>query len=697
MQDKQNNVWVLHEEGLSKIQQTQQKFVFVPVKLTSYKNTAGYNVTAMLEDKEGKYLFTGTTLGDGLHITNKLTGKTQIVSFDLIADEESIMAVSDIMQDSKGIIWILTRDYVYQYDESKNKLVSLPQPPPYMNGTKSNLFTVIKEDKKGKIWIATQRNGIFCYDPETKTYKHFYSDGSKSNSLPSNVTPALSIDGRGRVWIGCLRGCFGYLDDTENFISLDEYGKPSGKNFDVRIYNLYTDKNGDIWSGTDAGLFYYDAHENIPKLKKVYNADNGLRGDVSPYIQEDREGSVWCVTSSALCKINNQTGSITTFGKQDGINANIIGRIFLFADGRMSLFTYAGYYIYNPSSLQEKNATVPLVITSFKIDDKEQFFENKIAAKEKMIVPASANVISFEFAALDFTRPDKQQYAYKLESFDKDWVVAGQRRYAGYANLPGGDYIFKVKATNTPDNWNVPEIAIPLHVEQPYYKTWWFIATVICVIAISLYAFFKGKLRKQQQIYQLETKAQTLEKEKALVMYESLKQQLNPHFLFNSLTSLSSLIRYDQKQAGDFLDGLSKIYRYILKSRDHETVLLTEEIKFVQTFIRLQQTRFNHGFAVNINIDEEFKHCKIPPVTLQNLIENAIKHNIIDDESPLVIDIYTEGSYIVTRNNLQKKNFVETSNKQGLLNLTSLYHYLSSKPVLITENEKYFFVKIPMI
>src|SRR5206468_641632 len=105
---------------------------------------------------------------------------------------------------------------------------------------------------------------------------------------------------------------------------------------------------------------------------------------------------------------------------------------------------------------EKKNKTIPLVITSFKIDDEDQYFENKIGHGKKIIVTASANVISFEFAALDFSRPDKQQYAYMLEGFDKNWVMAGQRRYVAYSNIPGGDYVFKVKATNTPDDWNVP-------------------------------------------------------------------------------------------------------------------------------------------------------------------------------------------------------------------------------------------------
>jgi hypothetical protein len=423
-----------------------------------------------------------------------------------------------------------------------------------------------------------------------------------------------------------------------------------------------------------------------------------MRGDIVYKIQEDKKGDVWCITNSAVCKINITNGNVATFGKPDGIdNINALHSIFLFADCKMALGSNAGYYMFDPHSFTRKNPVVPLAVTSFKIDDKEQFFAGKIARHQKVTVPAGANVLSFEYAAVDFDRPDKQQYAYMLEGFDKGWVMAGSRRYAGYANIPGGDYTFKVKATNTSDNWDVPVAAIPIHINEPFYKTWWFILAIITVIAVSFYTFYRFKLDKHQQILRLETKAQILQKEKAIVMYETLRQQLNPHFLFNSLTSLSSLIHYDQNKAADFLDGLSKIYRYILKSRHNDTVTLAEEIKSVQTFIKLQKTRFENGLTVHINIDEKFFYGKIPPVTLQNLVENAIKHNIIDKDSPLVIDIYTEEEYIIVRNNLQKKNFVETSNKQGLLSLATLYEYLSDMPVVISEDEQYFFVKVPVL
>lgn len=236
-----------------------------------------------------------------------------------------------------------------------------------------------------------------------------------------------------------------------------------------------------------------------------------------------------------------------------------------------------------------------------------------------------------------------------------------------------------------------------IHIKTPFFRSVWFYSAAVLFTGLLLFLFFRFRMAKHKQLYALESKAQLLEKEKALVMYESLKQQLNPHFLFNSLTSLSSLIRTDRQLAGEFLDKMSKVYRYILKNRDTETVPLGEELKAVQLFIDLQKTRFREALLVHMSIDEEFHHRKIVPVTLQNLVENAIKHNVADSTAPLKVDLFVQDDYLLVQNNLQKKNFVETSNKQGLANMESLYHYLSDRPMEIREDEKNFTVKIPLL
>jgi len=174
-------------------------------------------------------------------------------------------------------------------------------------------------------------------------------------------------------------------------------------------------------------------------------------------------------------------------------------------------------------------------------------------------------------------------------------------------------------------------------------------------------------------------------------------QQLNPHFLFNSLTSLGSLIHIDPKTAARFLDNLSKTYRYILKSSERDTVPLAEELKFAEAFVKLQKTRFGDGFQVHFNVSEAFFHRKVVPVTLQNLIENAVKHNIVDEEMPLEIAVFVDDDCLVVRNNLQRKKFVDTSNRKGLVHLQSFYQYLSDRKIIIAEDDQFFTIKIPLL
>lgn len=188
-----------------------------------------------------------------------------------------------------------------------------------------------------------------------------------------------------------------------------------------------------------------------------------------------------------------------------------------------------------------------------------------------------------------------------------------------------------------------------------------------------------------------------LKREKAEVRYDVLKNKLNPHFLFNALTSLNSLIFENQQLASDFLQQLSKVYRYTLQHKDKDTVSLKTELNFIDSYIRLFKIRFANAIDFKINVDEELNSRGIAPVTLQMLIENAVKHNVLDEKHPLVIYIHTQRNYLVVTNNINRKGQVETSNGTGLTNFCSFYQYLTSEPVVIENTGSDFIVKIPLI
>lgn len=182
---------------------------------------------------------------------------------------------------------------------------------------------------------------------------------------------------------------------------------------------------------------------------------------------------------------------------------------------------------------------------------------------------------------------------------------------------------------------------------------------------------------------------------------DGLRNQVNPHFLFNSLNTLNHIVEYENKtMAKDFIGQLSKVYRYILDSREESTIILGEELDFVNAYVSIQKERFLESLQVNIDVPQQYTYKKIIPLSLQLLIENAIKHNIISTKKPLTItiDIDEQNQLIRVTNNLQKKSKVLHSTKVGLENIKERYRLLSDdKSVTIEATENFFSVSIPLL
>ncbi|MFZ6665966.1 sensor histidine kinase [Peijinzhouia sedimentorum] len=215
-------------------------------------------------------------------------------------------------------------------------------------------------------------------------------------------------------------------------------------------------------------------------------------------------------------------------------------------------------------------------------------------------------------------------------------------------------------------------------------------------ISIIIWLFFTGKdfLFAYRQIA---VNAEKLHTENITSRFEALKSQVNPHFLFNSLNSLSDLVYEDADLAAKFIKQLSEVYRYVLDSREKDLVPLDEELKFLHSYLFLQKIRFGEKLQFEVNLPNS-SALQIPPVSLQILAENALKHNIVSQEDPLQISIFQEGNYLVFRNNLQKKTVLkEESAGIGLANIEARFEILSHQKVQIEEAGGYFTVKLPLI
>jgi len=246
-------------------------------------------------------------------------------------------------------------------------------------------------------------------------------------------------------------------------------------------------------------------------------------------------------------------------------------------------------------------------------------------------------------------------------------------------------------------------IIVSLLMARIVYGTWpedqlmWGIKTsyvaIIVSFAVSIvflaFGFFQSWKNSLLQ-------AENLKAEMLRYKYESLQNQINPHFLFNSFNVLTDLVYEDQKKAVNFISQMSQLFRYVLDSKDKELVPVAEELEFISSFAYLLQTRFEDKLTIEVDVDSESDEVMVP-MSLQLLIENCVKHNEISASKPLTVQIFREDTMICVANNLQPKGIEERSTGTGLNNLSQQYRYFTDRQIMISETPKDYVVKVPVI
>jgi ligand-binding sensor domain-containing protein len=695
--DRQKNLFVAFTDNFFFLKQT--PILFNEYKVPSYSNlNLGLTlVNCLFEDKSKRFIYVSTSYSDGIIRYDRLTNTSKALSLTLNNKKVDVPYVAQFIERDSISMWMFTSEsiYIYYYYDDK---ITLPPQPPLLNKIRgTNSYTTIAKQGEKYLWLGTNYNGIIRYEIETGNTLCFATDEKDTAQFLSNYVHSLIADNQGNLWYGNARSALlaYYNVRTGKSTCFDREGKSCNAKNSVATYSFYADGK-DLYACTAAGLMIFDLSGSEPKLKRKIDEDNGFTSNFIAFVYKTNDSTLLMSTYYGVLSYNLYNKVYESVAVRNALYNNIYTFI-ISNKGNLFLTGYGPFNEYLPyvKSLKEK-ALAP-VLTSFKVNDEDINYNLSIKDKGKIIIEPNYSYFTVSFASLVYANAASVKYSFMLEGFHKNWIDAGDRRYATLSNLNGGNYVLKIRASF--DNGaNYSDVtSIPIYIETLYYKTWWFRLGLALIFSMLLFGIYKYRTQQKLEIDELNNRAQLLEKEKSVVQYENLKQQLNPHFLFNSLTSLSSLITVDPKIARQFVDQMSKIYRYILKSSENETVPLINEITFATTYVKLQQTRFPKGFEVNFNINEEYNHRKIVPVTIQNMIENAIKHNIIDEEFPLVIDIFIEDDFLVVKNNLQRKGVVESSNKVGLEKMKTLYKYLINKLILINETSESFSIKIPLI
>jgi signal transduction histidine kinase/ligand-binding sensor domain-containing protein/CheY-like chemotaxis protein len=566
-EDQEGNLWIGHERGITILDKSRRHFSHHQYDIDNPDGLTENFVTTIFKDNSNNLWIGSRNTGLNIHHDAKNNFKlyTHQVNNPLSLNNT---VVKSIVKDKKGRLWLgtdggglslLKEDgsfFAYKHDPKDPK--SLPNnlvlalyedkqenlwvstfygalskldrdkgtfehifPGPDSTELTSASVSVMREDCKGNFWIGTWYNGLFLLDRSSKKFKNFRHQNNDSTSLSGGEVVAIYEDKRGNLWIGTTRGLDLFNYTTKTFTHYTHDDDDQNTLSDNSINSLSEDNDGNLLIGTLNGLSSFDPQKSI---FTNYSTKNGLPSNVIDAAVCDHEGNIWMSTLNGICKFNPQTSACRNYGVADGLQGNEFIRhsYFQSEDGEIFFGGNFGANCVTPKLIRPNLFVPPIVLTDFKIfnesakiGDKSPNLPEHISYINTIRLSYRESVFSFEFAALNFTNPEHNQYAYYLEGFDKSWNYVGNKNSATYTNLNAGEYEFKVVGTNNDGVWNTQGSSVKVIITPPFWLTPWFKTLAALLVALSLVIFFRTRLdiiHKQKA----ELQRQVLERTKQL-------------------------------------------------------------------------------------------------------------------------------------------------------------------------------------
>ncbi len=507
IEDKKGIIWTGIKIYLASFNEKAQNF-----KLYSYRSDSRVSLCSMYKDKSGAVWFgtakDGVFMYDGLEKPFHNIWNKSLNSFLIKNNIEP--SVLSVFKDESGILWIGKRDGFLRLDENNNSIKLYTHESNAPGSLSASGANSIAEESSDVLWLSALSTGLNRFNKITGKSQYFMHDPVKPESLYSNTVEDILIDKSGEIWINCGE-------------TLDKFNPADGSFTHYRdtlknswIIRIFEDRNQTLWVTTNKGIaylnkasgtfkyigdtsnesnrfigtnsitFYEDKHANfwlstgngLDKLDRKSAIITHIQGNIPNRIigiLEDDKGTLWMLTAIGISTYNPVTGTIKNYDESDGVDLNAAFYTPYLKDknGVMYFGGYNGLIKFHPDSIKDNPNIPTIVITSFKESNKDIQLDSTISVKKLIELPYSENNVSFEFAALNYSLPQKNQYAYQLEGIDKDWVYSGTRRFASYPNLQPGKYVFRVKGSNNDGVWNEKGTSISLIISPPLWKTWW--------------------------------------------------------------------------------------------------------------------------------------------------------------------------------------------------------------------------------
>lgn len=564
------------------------------------------NVMSIFQDRTGN-LWVGTSLGG----VNKWDSHGQ--GFELMRQNPfstnslSSSQVRCIYADDDDKLWVGTVDGgLNMWDPKTSKMTRWEHDPNRANSLSHNHVRTILKDKQNNFWIGTDGGGLDYFNPKTGKFKNYHNDKSNPLSLPSNNVWKVVLDAHDNLWVGTNGGGLAKLNPDRETFTVYSYDPKNPESLsDNKVTTLFIDHTDGLWIGTFGGglnrfdqsastFIHYKYDRNDPNTignDRVYSIhedksnhlwigtkgclnkfnpesedfiriteEDGLPNDVVMGVIEDDKNNLWISTNIGLCKFNTKTKRIRNYDVKNGLQSNefLVGSYFAAKNKKVYFGGINGLNSFYPDSIKINDTKPQLVFTDFKLFNQsivpgpKSVLKQAVNFTQSIVLDYNQNNFSFEFAALHYSQPDKNLYAYRMDKFDKDWIFTSSRhRVATYTNLDPGTYTFRVIGANCDGVWNKEGISIIVVIEPPIWATWWFRFGVVLILITSAMAWYRvriNRIEKQKKLLEQQVVERTAEvekqKEELKLQKDALEEQNEKIELKNS--QIRSSIRYAQ-------------------------------------------------------------------------------------------------------------------------------------------------------
>ncbi|MCS7004765.1 MAG: SpoIIE family protein phosphatase [Cytophagales bacterium] len=487
--------------GINYYDRNTQKFRTIQNRPGNPNSLNNNDVRTLLQENDS-IVWIGT-LGGGLTRYNRIANQFQVYKNDP-KQPNSLPnnKVRSLMIDKSGNLWVGTSGGGLCKMNSDKKTFTIyknnPEDPESISH--DDIWWILEDDNQ-IFWLATRGGGLCKFNAKTGKAKSYKNNKEDPNSLPANRVRHIAFDKDKNLWISTSGGGLAYFDkQTEQFKVYKQINNKAGSLSNNFVNCVFIEKNGQMWVATYSGLNKFDAKT---ETFKVYQEKDGLCNDVIYGILQDDDGYLWLSTNKGLSKFDPKTEKFRNFDDREGLQSNEFnsGAYYKGLNGLLFFGGIKGFNEFNPRTLKENPYIPPVAITDFEIFNKSvpiggnSPLKQHINLTESITLSYADYVFTFKYAALNYSLSEKNTYAYKLEGFDKDWNYVGDRRFATYTNIPGGEYVFRVKAANNDGLWNEEGKAIKIKIIPPFWETWWFRIFSFFALVIGGYTAYKLRVR----------------------------------------------------------------------------------------------------------------------------------------------------------------------------------------------------------